>query len=104
MRRAELHRKDYEAHKASIISDIWFHIKDREDGSLNIMEKKGCPAIVTNYIDDQESEVIDELVAEGDNVIALASIYGEPETRYNLNEFEVPMLLLILESVEKHVE
>ena len=103
MRTAELHRKDYEAVKASIISDIWFSIKDRENNTLEITERIGIPAIVTNVIDDQESETIDSLIAESDKVIAIASTYDNIVS-YDLEEFEVPFLLDILESVEKHLE
>lgn len=106
MRTAELHKKDYEALKSHIISDIWFSIKDRRNMSLNIMEEKGIPAIVTVVIDDQESETIDELVVEGNSVIAFASCsgYGIESDGYNLDSFEVPMLVAILDSVEKHIE
>jgi hypothetical protein len=109
MRKAELHKRDYESLKASILSDIWFHIKDREDKTLELTERKGIPAIVTQTFDEQQSELIDELKAEGDiesiKVIALASCGGyDVEMEYDLERFEAPMLLDILDSVEKHLE
>jgi hypothetical protein len=105
MRSAELHKKDYEALKASIISDIWFQIKDRENKTLEIMEEKGIPAIVTQTFDEQESETIDQLEVRGSKVIAHASCGGyDIENKYDIETFEAPMLLDILESVEKHLE
>lgn len=104
MRKAELHKKDYEAIKASIISDIWFSIKDRDGSTLEIMETKGIPAIVVNAIDDQQSETIDELVARKDKVIAIASSYFDDVNEYDLDEFEVPFLIVILDAVEKHIK
>ena len=104
MRSAELHMKVYEAVKASIINDIWFHIKDRDGNTLDISERKGIPAIVTNAIDDQESDTIDELTVRGNKVIAIASSYFDDVQEYDLDEFEVPFLVAILDSVEKHLE
>lgn len=104
MRTAELHKKDYEAVKASIISDIWFHIKDRDGKTIEIMERKGIPAIVTVTIDDQDSETIDELIVKGDKVIAVASSFYDDVVEYDLEEFEASFLISILDSVEKHLE
>jgi hypothetical protein len=105
MKSAELHKKNYDALKASIISDMWFLIKDRTDATLNIMEEKGIPAIVTQTFDEQESEVIDELKVDGNKVIAYASCGGyDIENEYNLEQFEVPILIEILSSVEKHID
>jgi predicted XRE-type DNA-binding protein len=104
MRSAKLHLKDYEALKASVISDMWFLIKDRPSKSLDMMERKGIPAIITHYIDDQESEILDEIIVEDDRVIAKASVYGEPVAEYKMDEFEIPMLIAILDSMEKHLD
>lgn len=104
MRKAELHKKDYEAIKASIISDIWFSIKDRDGSALDIMETRGIPALVTQSFDDQSSETIDELIVRKDKVIAIASSCFDDVNEYDLDEFEVPFLILILDSVEKHIE
>lgn len=105
MRSAELHKKDYETLKASILSDMWFLIKDRENKNLDLMEQKGIPAIVTQTFDEQQSEVIDFLEVRGNKVIACASCGGyDVENEYNLDKFEVPILLDILDSVEKHLD
>ncbi len=104
MRRAELHKKDYEALKSHILSDIWFSIKDRDGQALDIGETKGIPAIVTGNFDDQESETIDELFVKKDKVIAIASSTYDDVNEYDLNEFEIPFLIAIYESVEKHIE
>jgi len=103
MKESENYQKKYETLKKSIITDIWTIVKAQPDRSMEIMEMKNCPAIVTYVIDDQESEVINELYINGNHVIAIAS-YDDNETEYNLNEFETPMLIAILESVEKHLE
>lgn len=104
MRKAELHKKDYEALKNHILSDIWFHIKDRPDATLDMTETAGIPAIVTGNFDDQESETIEELVARNDKVFANAFSYYDDEKEYDLEEWEVPFLIAILDSVEKHIE
>jgi len=103
MRKAELHAKDYEALKSSILSDIWFSIKDRDGATLEVMERKGIPAIVTITHDDQISETIDELIVRKDKVIAIASSLYDDVVEYDLDNFEAPMLIKILESVEKHL-
>jgi hypothetical protein len=103
MKRAEIWSKQYDEMKSQIITDIWLLIKDREEKSLDIMKRKGIPAIVVNIIDDQFSETIDELIVHEDKVKGVSrNIYNSFNT-YDLNEFEAPMLILILESVEKHL-
>ena len=103
MRRAELHLKDYEALKASIISDMWFLIKDRDGKTLPLMETKGIPAIVTGNFDDQFSETIEELIVKENKVIAVASSIYDDVNEYDLEEWEVPFLIAIYDSVEKHL-
>lgn len=103
MGHAETHRREYKMMKENLLTDIWYYIKNRDDKALNIMETKRIPAIVTNVIDDQESETIDELIVKNDKVIVVASNYDEIQ-EYNLEEFEVPFLIAILDSVEKHLE
>ena len=104
MRRAELHKKDYEALKSNIISDIWFSIKDRDGSTLDVRETKGIPAIVTGNFDDQFSETIEELIARKDKVIAIASSVYDDVNEYDLEEWEAPFLIVILDSVEKHLK
>ena len=101
MKRAEIWSKQYDEMKSQIITDIWFLIKDREGKSLDIMEKKGIPAIV--IIDDQFSETIDELIVDEDKVRAVSSDYDADFYTYDLNKFEAPILIAILDSVEKHL-
>lgn len=104
MRTAELHMKDYEAVKASIISDIWFHIKDRDGQTLEIMERKGIPAIATSDPDCEDPETIDNLIVRNNKVIAVASSCFGDVNEYDIEEFEVPFLVAILDTVEKHLE
>ncbi len=103
MRTAENRRKDYEALKSNIISDIWFLIKDRDGASLEMYETRGVPALVTQTFDDQMSETIDELIVRQNKVIAIASSAFDDVNEYDLEEFEVPFLICILESIEKHL-
>jgi hypothetical protein len=96
---------DYSKLKYSITSTIWQLVKEEPNKTLNLMEEKGIPAIVTQTFDEQESEVIDELRAEDSKIIAYASCGGyDIENEYDLDKFEVPFLIDILESVEKHLE
>ena len=101
---AEVWKDAYETMKSQIITDIWFLIKDREDATLDITEEKGIPALVTGNFDDQESETICDLVARKDKVIAIATSYYDNDQEYDLDEWEVPFLVTILDSVEKHLE
>ena len=94
---------EYKILKDRIIGEIWDVVRKQPLQTLDIMETKDCPAIITKVVDDQESEVIDELVESGADVLAIASYSGE-NFEYNLEEFEVPMLIAIMESVEKHLE
>jgi hypothetical protein len=72
--------------------------------TMDLTETENCPAIVTQEIDDQISEVIHTLVINSESeVIAVASVFDN-DVEYNLETFEVPMLIAILESVEKHLE
>lgn len=93
----------YNELKESVITDIWSRVKDQDNQTLDITEEKGIPAIVTGNFDDQESETIDELEVKGTKVIALASSYYDGTRDYDLDEFEVPFLIAILDSVEKHI-
>ena len=101
---AEVWKDSYETMKSQIITDIWFLIKDRDGAALDISETNGIFAIVTGNFDDQESETIDELIVRKDKVIAVASSYYDDVQEYDLDEWEVPFLIAILDSVEKHIE
>ena len=103
MKESENYQKKYEILKESIITDIRTIIKSQPARSMEIMETKNCPAIVTFVIDDQECEVISELYIDGSHIKAIAGVY-ESESEYDLDEFEIPMLVAILESVEIHLD
>lgn len=103
MKTAKKFQNEYDELKADIITYIWFCIKDRNDSSLDIMETKGIPAIVTQSFDDQVSETIDELIVKEAKVIAIASSLYDDVKEYNLDDFEVPFLIQIFDSVEKHL-
>lgn len=104
MKKAEDYKKRYEELKAWLMGDLWFIIKERPGQMVDITETPGIPALVTGNFDDQESETIDEIIVRDNKVIAIASSYYAPEQEYNLEEWEVPFLVAILESVEKHIE
>jgi hypothetical protein len=108
MRRAELHKKDYEALKAHIVGDIWFYLKEQPDQTLDMSEEKGIPALVINSWDDNEvCETLDELrINDKNGVTAIGNCmeYCIEEEEYDIEKFEVPFLTEILDSVEKHVQ
>lgn len=101
--RANMWQYQYDELKSSVITDIWSRVKDRPDQTLDLMEERGIPAIVTGNFDDQESETIDELVVKDGKVIANASSSYGGEQEFNLDDWEVPFLIAILDSVEKHI-
>jgi hypothetical protein len=106
MRKAELHKKDYEALKSSVLSDLWFLIKDRADHSLDISETKGIPAIVfQSWEDGGINETLDEIFVQGSNVYVISSCpeYNIEGEETDIEKFEVPFLIEILASVEKHL-
>jgi hypothetical protein len=108
MKASEEFRHKYNSLKDDLVTEIWSLIlssggEDEDVKELDIREKRGCPAVVTQVIDDQQSEVIHTLLVKEDSVIAVAGIY-EDDNEYDIDEFEIPMLLIILESVEKHIE
>lgn len=103
MTRADHFRESYASLKETIIGEIKDIVRHQDDQRIEMYETKRCPALVTTVIDDQESEVINEIILLEDNVIASAGVY-EDDTYYNLKEFELPFLVEILDSVEKHLE
>lgn len=104
MKRAKLHKTQYDLLKESIITDIWFNLKSKDGQALDIMETKGIDAIFVGKVDEPLSEIIDEVVVKNDKIFALTSTaYGDID-KYDLEVFEVPMLIAILDSVEKHIE
>lgn len=98
------YKKQYDELKARIIGDIWYVLKEHDGEALDIGETKGCPAIVTQSFDDQESEVIDELIIKNNKVIAVASSYYDDVNEYDIDEFDIPFLIVIYESIEKHIK
>jgi hypothetical protein len=70
---------------------------------LEIMEERNIPAIVLQTIDDQFSEVIDEVIIDGSKVKAWTSCIDD-EAEYDIESFEIPMLIAIYDSVDKHLE
>ena len=103
MTRADHFRKSYASLKETIIGEIKDIVRYQDDQRIEMYETKRCPALVTTVIDDQESEVINELILVENNVVASAGVY-EDDTYYKIQEFEVPFLIQILDSVEKHLK
>ena len=104
MTRANHFKTAYAGLKETIIGEIRDIVRHQDDQILELLETRRTPALVTQSIDDQESETIHELYLKENNVVcASAGIYDD-EVEYNLNEFEVPFLLAILDSAEKHTD
>jgi hypothetical protein len=97
------YKKDYINLKDDIITEIWMILREQPNETMDLSELKDCPTIITNYIDYQESETIHELFVKGNKVMATAGIYND-DTEYDLEEFEVPMLIAIFQAVELHLE
>lgn len=97
------YKKDYINLKGNIITEIWMILREQPNKTMDLSESKDCPSIVTNYIDDQQSETIYDLFVEGNKVMATAGIYDD-YTEYDLEEFEVPTLIAIFQAVELHLE
>lgn len=103
MTRADHFKTAYASLKESIIGEIRDIVRHQDDQFLELTETRKIPAIVTMVIDDQESETIRDLFIKGNVVMASAGVYDD-DTEYNLNEFEVPFLIKILDSAIKHSE
>ena len=98
MTRADHFKNAYAALKENIIYEIRDIVRHQDDRTMELMETKRTPALVTQVIDDQESETIHEIyIDDKDRLIASAGIY-EDDVEYNLNDLEVPLLIEILNS------
>jgi hypothetical protein len=104
MTRADHFRESYAGLKETIIGEIRDIVRHQDDQLMELMETKRTPALVTQVIDDQESETIRDLYLKENNVVMASAGVYEDDTYYNLNEFEVPFLLAILDSAEKHTD
>ena len=88
--------------KTQIINEIRKIVKKQDDHILELLETRKTPALVTQVIDDQESETIRDIYVDGkDRLIASAGVY-EDDQYYDLNEFEIPFLIQILDSATIH--
>jgi hypothetical protein len=95
MTRADHYKASYAVLKETIIGEIRDILRHQDDGIMELMETRRTPALVTQVIDDQESETIHEIFFKGNDVIASAGIY-EDDVEYNLNDLDVPLLIEIL--------
>jgi hypothetical protein len=104
MTRAEHFKHSYASLKETIISEIKDIVRHQDDQILEVLETRKTPALVTQVIDDQESETIHDLYIDNkDRLMASAGIY-EDDTYYDLNEFEVPFLIEVLNSASVSAE
>jgi DNA repair protein RadC len=104
MTRVDHFKTAYASLKETIIGEIRDIVRHQDDGLMELLETRKTPALVTQTIDDQESETIHELfIDDRNNVIASAGIY-EDDVNYNLYNFEVPFLIQILDSAIIHTE
>jgi len=97
MTRSDHFKASYAVLKETIIGEIRDIVRHQDDQLMELMETKRTPALVTQVIDDQESETIHEIFIRGSHIIASAGIY-EDDMEYNLNDLEVPLLIEILNS------
>ena len=104
MTRADHFKTAYAGLKETIIGEIRDIVRHEDDQILELLETSSTPALVTAVIDDQESETIRDLYLKENNVVMASAGVYEDDTYYNLNEFEVPFLLAILDSAEKHTD
>jgi len=103
MTRADHFKTAYASLKETIIGEIRDIVRHQDDQILELLETRRTPALVTQAIDDQESETIHELFMVENVVFASAGVY-EDDVQYDLDEFEVPFLIAILDSAEKHTD
>lgn len=95
-------KRTYDVVQTHVINDIKEMIIDREDSCVDITETRGIPFLVTEIIDDQLSETIDSVYVKDNEVYARASAWDKTHD-YNLNTFDMKFLIVILESIEKHI-
>jgi hypothetical protein len=95
-------RKSYDKLKKDIIETIITFMKAVPDGKIQLDDHRG--SLCYNVIDDQESEVIQSL--EVINPIKIVAWIGVFEDDYHkdIEEFEVPFLLNILDALEIALE
>jgi hypothetical protein len=104
MTRADHFKNAYAALKENIIYEIRDIVRHQDDRVLELYESRRTPALVTQVIDDQESETIHELyIDDKDRLLATAGVYVD-DVEYNLNDLEVPLLIEILNSATIHTE
>ena len=104
MTRADHFKTAYAGLKETIIGEIRDIVRHQDDQILELLETRRTPALVTQVVDDQESETIHELYLKENNVVMASAGVYEDDVYYNLNEFEVPFLIAILDSAEKHTD
>ena len=87
--------------KKSVIDEIYFHVSNQPDQSLDICRS---PRIATVVYNDQDSEYIDELKIVGNQFIAVARLYDN-EVEYDIQgDFDISTLVEILRVVEIHLQ
>jgi hypothetical protein len=95
-------RKSYDKLKKDVIDVIITFMKAAPDGHIQLNDKRG--SLCYQVIDDQESEVIQSLeLSKPDEIVAWIGVYDEDYT-IDIENFEIPFLLNILEALEKALE
>ena len=102
MTRVKEYKSRYEVLKSTIITDIWSRIKDQKKNGEST-EIQLSDALILSEYDPQAPEVIQRLSIEKSEVIAHAGVYEE-DSEFNINELEVPMLIEIIDSIERQLE
>ena len=103
MTRVDHFKTAYADLKKTLIGEIRDIVRHQDDQILDLFETQRTPALVTMVVDDQESETINCLYINGNDTMVSAGIFDD-DTQYNLEEFEVPFLIEILNSAIVHTE
>ena len=102
MSRSTHFTQTYDDLKNQIINEIYNLVRHEDDQILELLETHRCKALITGG-DEYDPQIIHDLyINEEDRLMASAGVY-EDDTEYDINEFEVPFLIEILNSVEKHI-
>lgn len=88
-------------HAIKVVAD---DIMSRIGQGMKIDLEDNRGSLVINAIDDQQSEVIQSIERLENNTYVVWSGVYEEENRHSLRDFEIPMLINILDALEAAIE
>lgn len=94
-------RKTHDMLVKDVIGTIIIFVKSQPEEKVYLQDDKG--SLIINRFDDQESEVIQSIEAYGNHPIVWSGIFDE-DRNWSLNDFNIEILLNILDAVEQAVE